>query len=71
VEKNGLCDIQVVFHDDTRIEEGDGWTRRIAGAELRRVRIRGVTKSWRDTQAENEFKEAQQVGSSNGGQRLH
>ena len=71
VEKNGLCDIQVVFHDDTRIEEGDGWTRRFAGAELRRVRIRGATKSWRDTQAENEFKEAQPVGSSNGGQRLH
>jgi hypothetical protein len=59
VEKNGLCDIQVVFYGDARIEEKGGSTRRIEGPELRRVRIQGATKSWRKSQAENDYKEAQ------------
>ena len=60
VEKNGLCDIQVVFYGDTKIEEEDRFTRRIEGPELRKVRIFGVTKSWRKLLAAHE-QEAQGI----------
>jgi hypothetical protein len=54
VHKNALCDIELVFEGMASIKKQDRWTTRISGSEFRRIRIKGVSKGWRELQAEQE-----------------
>lgn len=54
VKSRKLCDVMVVFQGDTRVAKGVNWTRRIEGPELRRERIIGATRSWRELRQNRE-----------------
>jgi hypothetical protein len=58
VHKNALCDIELIFEDMASIRKQHSSTIRIRGSEFKRIRIRGVSKGWRELQAEQEAQQA-------------
>lgn len=53
VKGRGLCDVEVVFRDETKIEKDGNRTRTWRGPIIRKEIIRGVTKDWREQLIQN------------------